>query len=56
MDAAAFVRQAARPGDVIAVAPVNEKATLTDRAIETVSLTDIPSYLSHPGILTINAG
>ena len=50
VEAAEHVRNAAGRGDVVAVVPLDPKATLIDRAIEFVSLTDIPSYLARPGI------
>lgn len=56
VEAAAFVRHAARPGDIIAVVPVDPKATLIDLAIEVVGLTDGPSYLARPGIQMIQGG
>jgi hypothetical protein len=56
LEAAEFVRRQARPGDVAAVAPVDPTASLQDRAIEFVGLTDMPSYLARPAIQTLLGG
>jgi hypothetical protein len=50
IDAAEFVRGAARPGDIALVMPINNQERIRSRAVEVVSLTGVPSYLSRPAV------
>jgi hypothetical protein len=50
IDAAAFVRARAVPGDTFALIPVQEDATLDDAATRLAGLADVPAYLTRPAI------
>jgi hypothetical protein len=50
IDAAEFVRSAARPGDIAQVMPIDNQERVHSRAVEFISLTGVPSYLSRPAM------
>jgi hypothetical protein len=50
VDAASYVRAAARPGDTVAVGPIDDKAYWGDVATQLASMTDVPNYLARAAL------
>jgi hypothetical protein len=54
--AAAFIRANARAGDVLAVEALPARLVTTDAAVQLVSMTGVPAYLSRPFMQTSAGG